>query len=365
MTRQIATALLRPGMHLGCHIYDARGRILLRRGVVLRDSYIARLQANFGAVYIEEEGFDDVEVPEVLSRELREAVQRSLSAEWTRMRAEASFERVSFSRNFARALRENMRSVLAAVQSTTCIREDLASLAGYDNLTYVHSLNVAIYSLTLGVALGLPDSMLLDLGIGALLHDVGKMWVPTEVLNKAEKLTAEETAIMQTHTELGHELLIRQPELSYQIAHCAFQHHERLNGTGYPRRLQGPEIHLYAKIVAVADVYDAMVINRPYRPGMAPAEAMEYLFSMAGSQFDLEIVSQFSRRVSIYPVGSQVLLSDGRVGVVVSLHDQLPSRPVIRILSDRREEQVDVDLAERLNLTIVQSGGSTILEAID
>lgn len=170
---------------------------------------------------------------------------------------------------------------------------------------------------------------------------------------------------MKRHTELGHELLIRQPELSYQIAHCALQHHERLNGAGYPHGIRADEIHLYAKIIAVADVYDALVINRPYRAGIAPAEAMEYLFSMVGNQFDLEIVSHFSRRVSIYPIGTQVLLSDGRVGVVVKLHENLPSRPVVRILGEGTFDVHDIDLTKTLNLTIVQSGGVKIVDAID
>ena len=204
-----------------------------------------------------------------------------------------------------------------------------------------------------------------DLGVGAILHDVGKMWVPTEVLNKPGRLTDEEFAVMKKHTEYGHELLARQPELSFLVAHCAFQHHERINGTGYPRGLGGEEMHLFAKIISVADVYDALVMNRPYKSGMSPSDAMEFLFSNVGSHFEIDIVSQFSRKVSMYPLGTQVTLSDGREAVVVNLHDSVPNRPIVRILGDDPAKMEDVDLARTLNLTIVKSGDVTILESID
>ena len=365
MPRQIATALLRPGMKLGRSIYDERGRVLLRRGVELKEAYIARLKHYFSSVYIEDRAFDGIEVPQVIADEQRHELQRMLADEWGRVAKAASFERVAFSRNFARSLSDQMRNLMTTVRFTTCIQEDLSALAGYDNATYVHSVNVAIYALAIGAGLGLPDGMLLDLGVGALLHDIGKLWVPGQVLNKPDRLTAEEYEQVQKHAAYGHDMLVRQPELSYQIAHCAFQHHERMNGSGYPRRLRGDEIHLFGKILAVADVYDAMVMHRPYRPGVSPADVMEYLFSSVGSLFDLEIVSLFSRKVSMYPVGTQVLLSDGRVAAVVGLREAVPSRPLVRVLGDQEGGPVDIDLSVTLNLTIVHAGDVTIYTAID
>lgn len=214
----------------------------------------------------------------------------------------------------------------------------------------------------------MTHAMLLDLGTGAMLHDIGKLWVPESVLNKTDKLTKPEWEIMKSHATWGHQALSRQHELSYLVAHCAYQHHERIDGSGYPRGLKGDQVHIFGKIIAVADVYDAMVMHRSYRAGMVPAQVMEYLFSQAGIAFDLDLVSIFSKRVALYPLGTSVTLSDGRSGIVVSIYDQIPLRPVVRIVQDELKEgalQEDVDLTKQLNLTIAQSENAAVIDLID
>lgn len=345
-------------MRLGRSLYDAQGRVLLQRGMELRAGYLEKLKRYYPVIYVDDEISEGIELPEVISPERRLEMQRVLAAQWGKMQNSLVSEKVYVEPNFSRSLRQQMKDLLETLQQTPVIHEDLASLASYDNNTYVHSVNVAIYALTIGMALEFADGALIDLGVGAMLHDLGKIWVANEILNKQGALTPEEYESMKKHTEYGHNVLAKQPELSYVVAHCAYQHHERLNGSGYPRGLRGDDVHIFAQILAVADVYDAMVTHRPYRSGMAPADVMEYLYSRAGTEFSFLAVQHFGRKVAMYPVGSEVSLSDGRRAVVVAVHDELPARPVVRALQieDNRIAQIDdIDLASTLNVTIVQS----------
>lgn len=369
MARQVSTRDLVPGMRLARPLYDEHGHILLQRGVELRGSYIARVQERFAVVMIDDDGYEDIAIAETVPGQLRDEMQDTLIQEWTRLQRNADFEKITLSKNFARSLRDQIRTLLDIVKGTPVIQEDLASLASYDNSTYVHSVNVAIYSLLIGQALDLSESALMDLGVGALLHDIGKLWVPTEILQKPGVLTAQEMEIMRAHAKLGHDVLVQQGEFSFVIAHCAFQHHERLNGSGYPRGIGGDEIHNFGKILAVADIYDAMVMHRPYRPGLTPSTVMEYLFSKAGTELDLQLVAWFSQRVAMYPVGAEVTLSTNQTAVVARIHESLPARPVVRIIRDpdgARVQPYDLDLSVALNVTIVgTTAGITVLDIID
>lgn len=368
MARQMSTVLLRPGMILGRSLYDARGRVLLQRGMMIREQYIQTIRNMFASIYIEDELSAGIDLVETVPVEVRLTVEQTLSRQWEHWEQHASFERLTLQPGFARGIREQMKTLLRIISDTTVIREDLAAIASFDNGTYVHSMNVAIYAMMLGHALRLPDSLLVDLGIGAMLHDVGKLWVPVDVINKNGPLTATETAMMQRHAEWGHHVLSRQTELSYLVAHCAYQHHERLNGSGYPRGLTGDEMHQFGKILAVVDVYDAMVMHRPYRPGFPPADVMEYLFSRAATEYDLDLVSLFSQKVAMYPIGATVELSDRTNALVVRIHDNVPSRPVVLVVKGPDGERVEpweVDLCQQLNLTITRSHATVVIKSID
>ena len=364
----MSTVLLRPDMILGRTLYDAQGRVLLQRGMVIREQYIKKIRNMFASIYIEDELSAGIDLVETVPVEIRLAMQETLSRQWEHWGQHASFERLTLQPGFARGLREQMKTLLQIVSHTTVIREDLSTLASFDNGTYVHSMNVAIYAMMLGHALQLPESLLIDLGVGAMLHDIGKLWVPAEVINKQGPLTAPEMAVMQRHAEWGHHVLAKQTELSYLVAHCAYQHHERLNGSGYPRGLTGDEMHQFGKILAVVDVYDAMVMHRPYRAGFPPADVMEYLFSRAATEYDLDLVSLFSQKVAMYPLGSTVQLSDGTAALVVRIHENVPSRPVVLIVKGPDGEPVEpeeVDLCQQLNLTITRTHATVIMESID
>ena len=368
MARQISVALARPGMCLARPIYDERGRVLLHAGVTLTEYHVQRLRQHFAVLTIEDEVSQGITIPEVIPPEFRVEMQRTLEEEWTRLRTQASFKRVAFSPAFAKKVRAQVRTLLQIMQNTEVIQENMASLAGYDNGTYVHSVNVTIYSLILGVSLGFSENLLMDLALGALFHDIGKMLIPITVLNKRGALTPEEYRTMKEHAELGYQILKQQHEFSFVVARCAYEHHERINASGYPRGLREDQIHHLAKIVAIADVYDAMVMHRPYREGVAPGDVMEYLFSRAGVEFDFHMIELFGKRVVPYPIGTEVQLSNGFIGIVATIDEEIPARPVVRIIRQPDGKEIkpyEVDLSKQLNVTVLRCQSVSLLEGIE
>ena len=197
-----------------------------------------------------------------------------------------------------------------------------------------------------------------ELAVGALMHDLGKIIIPAEVLNKPGPLTAAEFEQVKQHSYQGFEILRQQGEIGLLSAHVALQHHERIDGTGYPRGLAGTDIHEYGRIVAVADVYDALVSDRAYRPRYLPHQAAEILVEESHTTLDDQVVRCFLRKVAFYPVGTVVRLSTGVIGVVVDVNQPMTVRPVVRILYDAEgnslSELYEVDLTKDSHISIIE-----------
>ena len=193
--------------------------------------------------------------------------------------------------------------------------------------------------------------------MGAILHDVGKMNIPFEILGKPGKLTEEEFEMVKKHPEYGFQLLKNIHTVSLHVAHCAYQHHERIDGSGYPRGLKGDEIHELGKIIAVADVFDAVTSNRVYRNAMLPHEGLEILYAGAGNQFEVSIVEAFRRAVAIYPMGLTVELNDDRKGVISGQNIGIGDRPIVRIIEEMGnplQESYEINLKNQPHLIITR-----------
>lgn len=211
----------------------------------------------------------------------------------------------------------------------------LTNLRNRDEYTAIHSLNVCIFALTFGRFLGFNDEELNEIGIGALMHDIGKMRVPLEILNKDGKLTPEELEIIQQHATFGYEILLENArQLPDSALEVAYSHHERKNGGGYPRKLSGEFIHLFARIVAIVDVYDAITSDRIYHHGMNTLDALKHMFESRLDQFDTELIEQFIKCIGIYPIGSIVELNTGEIGIVISVAQRHRLTPIIMIVRD-------------------------------
>jgi HD-GYP domain-containing protein (c-di-GMP phosphodiesterase class II) len=233
----------------------------------------------------------------------------------------------------------------------------LSDLTIKDHYLFQHSLNVCLYAGIVGMAHGYTRDELTTLTLGAILHDIGKTQVPDEILLKPGRLTPEEFEIIKKHPTDGFTLLKDIPNIPLLSAHCALQHHERMDGSGYPRGLRNDEIHEYAQWIGIVDVYDAMTSDRVYREAILPHQAMETIARLAGQKFDPEKVALFRNKIAIYPIGLPVRLSTGESGVVVDLNGASSDRPVVRVLSDAEGRDLsapyEVDLSKNLYISIV------------
>ncbi|RSD26398.1 HD-GYP domain-containing protein [Mesobacillus subterraneus] len=353
--RLIATTSAGEGALLGKAIYNDQGQILLNAGARLEKRILSRL-SDFGIdyIYIKDPDTDDIILTNSISDEMRVNAIKTIGDTFKQVQLDSKISHTFVLEKSARKFKKLISILLEELRESKELLNLLSDVFLHDHYIFSHSLNVTLYALAIGIEMKLPPKELEQLGLGAILHDVGKMKVPEEILSKPGKLTAEEFQIIKAHAEDGFQLLRNIPTVPLIVAHCAFQHHERMNGAGYPRGLKGEEIHLFGRILGVADVFDAVTSNRVYRPAMLPHEGLEILYSGSGSLFDAKVVDAFRKAVAIYPVGLTVLLSDGRRGVVSAQNPGLSERPMVRILEEngRRVEPYELDLKTNLSLMI-------------
>lgn len=193
----------------------------------------------------------------------------------------------------------------------------LARLKTADDYTYMHSVAVCALMIALSRKLGLDDDKTREAGLAGLLHDIGKMAVPSAILNKPGKLTDAEFISVKEHPEAGYKMLLEAKGVGKIALDVCLHHHEKIDGSGYPNRLSGDQISLYAKMGAICDVYDAITSNRPYKQGWCPAESLGKMSEWSKGHFDPVVFQAFIKSIGIYPVGTLVRLQSGRLGVVV------------------------------------------------
>ena len=242
----------------------------------------------------------------------------------------------------------------------------LTTLKNYSEHTYTHSVNVSILTLAIAHSAGVSEEEAEVIGVGGLLHDIGKSKIPLEILDKPGPLTPEERKIIMSHPLLSEEILKdmgNMPEEAIAIA-IAGQHHEKVNGSGYPRGLTGDQMHPFGSMAAVADIYDALTSPRPYKPGLPPYIALRHVFDGRGREFDEKVVDFFIKNLGIYPMGSFVKLNTGEMGVVIETNPLDSLKPKIGVIftrfGKRRSSMFVADLYET-------TGGEerTIVEADD
>ncbi|MCD5986549.1 HD-GYP domain-containing protein [Pseudomonas sp. CDFA 553] len=206
----------------------------------------------------------------------------------------------------------------------------LARLKTCDEYTYMHSVAVCALMVALARQLGLPPALVHEAGVAGLMHDVGKVVIPLTILNKPGALSDEEFATMRSHSQSGADMLRQSHHFSPRVMDVCLHHHEKIDGTGYPHRLAGSQISLFARMGAVCDVYDAVTSDRPYKEAWGPAEAIHRMAQWQG-HFDEKVFQAFVKCVGIYPVGALVRMESGRIGVVIEQHEKSLLTPKVRV----------------------------------
>jgi HD-GYP domain-containing protein (c-di-GMP phosphodiesterase class II) len=344
---------------------------LLRAGVTLSERYVGLLmRSGIGSVWIEDDLGADLDIAEPLTAETRGKVHRATGA--ALKEAGAALRSGS---GMPSAVVDSLAGVAEAMVGDLLDAPDAAlvldDLHSFDSYTHRHSVQVTVLGLLIARRIWSQDGWtdfrgtrrrdrveqrLRKLGLGLLIHDVGKLAVPPEVLNKPAALTPEEMDVMRTHPDAGIELL-RGASLSPLVLSVVRDHHERPDGSGYPRGFEGRQVQEFPRIAAVADVYDAVTSERVYKPAGPPHVGVRVILQGAGSQFCHDVVRHFSAIVMPYPVGHELALPDGRTGVVARVDPASPQTPTVRVLENGSVTELVVDMsAAQPDRRVVQAG---------
>lgn len=329
---KISVKYLKPGMIVGRSIYNAQGNALLNRGTSLTSHYIQRLYSlNIPTVYIISRNSNlEITPPpsDVIQEKTRVHATQNVYSVFNQCQM-ASTLNVGPLKKVASTIIDDLIS-----NKSTLIQ--ISDIRMYDDYTFSHSVNVAVLASMLGTLCRYNKKKLNELTLSALLHDIGKIKIPLEILNKPHRLTSAEEKIIQTHPEEGLRIL-QQSKLDALIAIVVYEHHEQFTGGGYPRHLASTEIHEYARIITIADVYDALTADRPYKKPYKPHLAYQIMTGYCANHFDPRLLRLFFDHVAIYPVSTILRLKSGYYGVVVKVYAGHTRTPALYMFADERQ----------------------------
>ncbi|QKS71588.1 HD domain-containing protein [Paenalkalicoccus suaedae] len=345
--RYVSLERVQQGEKLGKHILSNDGRILLHSGVSLTIGLLSKLrQMGVRSLFLQDEHFDDIEMEEVVSETTKREAIKTLANAIQYIQDDKPIKGEDISKSVDKMIEEIMLNGDILIQ--------LTDVRTKDNDMFVHLVNTCIISVMVGVQMGLAKQRIQELAVGAILHDVGKLVSDVKVKDIPVGYDPNDE-LMQHHAWKGFNLLRKIPDISTLSAHIALTHHEHIDGTGKPRGMKGEDIHFLSKIVAVANEYDRLISSETN--AMFPHEACEEIMGKAETVFDYNVVWRFLRCIAFYPNGTQVKLSNNRIGIVVDQHKGLPQRPIIRTYDDDGDTNFsfeEVDLAKETTIFITK-----------
>lgn len=326
--RFVPVSCIREGMVTARQLIGKNGELLLNAGSRIQPSYAEKLrELGYNGIYVRDKLSDEIEIKDVISENLRYKTVKTLKD---------AYISIENGKGVSEKNLQSFNGIIAEIVENVLVNKDtminMIDLKVFDDYTFYHSVNVAVLSIVIGVALNLNKKELFNLGLSSMLHDIGKVFIPKEILNKPGKLSEDEFEIIKTHSTVGYQYL----KDHFNIPSAAYigilQHHERYDGRGYPSEAKGKKISIFGKIISVADVYDALTSNRPYRKAMSPSEAIEYVMGGGGTLFDPMVADCFTGKIAPYPVGTCVYLSNNTVGIVLENYSDCSIRPKLKII---------------------------------
>jgi HD-GYP domain-containing protein (c-di-GMP phosphodiesterase class II) len=328
---------LKEGMRLGKSLYDKNDNLLLSKGSIIQESYIGKIyNLGYQGIYIDDKISEEIEVEDIIKEDLRRKTINTVKNVFIQANSDIN--------NKCLGKVDHTKLLVSDIVEQIIDNKDtivnLIDLKMYDDYTFSHCVNVAVLSIVLGVSIGMSKDELFILGLGAILHDIGKIFIDNSILNKKGKLTEEEYNIIQKHAEYGYDYLRDTFEIPSAAYVAVLQHHEKFDGTGYPTMRDKDNISLYGRIIGIADVYDALTSNRPYRKALLPSEAMEYIMANGGIMFDINLTKKFVQKVAPFPVGTSVKLSNDYKGIVIKNYEEACLRPKIKVVLDNNDMEI-------------------------
>lgn len=356
--RRISLDSAQPGMFLSKTISGSAGQVLLNAGVKIKPQYLTylkRLGINY--IYVEDSRMNDIEVYDLINEETRREAC-SLIKDCIKEVKSPKFQKKGLNVKSEKII-ETVCKIAEELLDNKEMIAQLMDIRCKDDYKFSHSVNCCVLATLVAVKMNYNILTLRSLATGALLHDIGLAAVPESIMQKPGDLTNDEYETIKNHPVYGYGILKKTSFYSSLSGTVILQHHERCQGQGYPQGLKGEKINPLAQIVAVADVYDALTSDRPYRKAFQPHQAVEMLYSWGGELFELNILNHFLSNIAAYPVGFHVFLNNGESGLVIANTPGFTLRPVVRILYTGEglaphSVPYDLDLSKVLDLTIVK-----------
>ena len=314
--RYINIRRLEPGMVLVSPIRDKNGSTLVQANSPLSKFVVERLQMlPETGVYIYDELSSDILMEGNISMKVRQQLERKIGT-------------MSIDDSIMAA-----HLIVSDLQNTSMIRTDMSALNDYDNNTFNHSLNVAVYASTLAIRLGWNTKEVELVALSGLLHDIGKSKIPLELLNKEEQLSPSEIEMMHQHATFGYEMLKDSTIIPAVVKMGVYGHHENFDGTGYPRQLKGETIYKYARILRICDVWDALLSKRSYKARLSPTKALDIMKNEMTGCFDPVFLNAFQSSILPFPKGVPVILTTDQQAIVAEDNEKDPLNPIIRFFN--------------------------------
>lgn len=352
--RLIPIENVKPNSYLGKALYDVEGRVLLNSGILITEKLLKRIkELNLNSIYIIDD-MNNYSLESIIKDELRDKSLNLIKATFNTVNAIDELNKKDEENLYFKRILSLAEELLDEILSNNKILYFLVDIKNLNSSVYDHTINVTILSLVVGISLNLSKDDLLNLSVGALLHDIGKEFIDIDIINKDSPLTYEEFEKIKEHCEKGYYYLKDIDFIHNDCKMIVLQHHERVDGMGYPKGLLGNQINKLAKIVSIVDVYDTLTSGRYSISSMCASDALEYIMGHVDTIFDFEIVKIFSRVVVPFPNGTYIRLSNGDLGIVKETFRNFPLRPNVNIINSKVKDNIGttVSLINELSLVI-------------
>jgi HD-GYP domain-containing protein (c-di-GMP phosphodiesterase class II) len=348
--RRVLLEDIQAGMQLAQPVYGLNGQVILNSGIELTGFHISKLlELDITYIYIQGDA-QLIDPNDEAAQTARSEIVQSAHQALGEVRVGKYVQT------------EAVKNRILMLLDECCMHKEIqplfTAMQQCNDYLFKHAVSGYFFATVMGISCGLEGQRLRDLGLGALLRDVGMITISRDILNKPDALSAEEMAVVKKHTEKGYEILQRNADISLSAANCALQHHERFDGSGYPRGVSESSIHDFAQIVAIADVYSSMTATTPYRKALSVYDTLAIIQKTGVAYFNPEYVQVLIKNVASYPLGSVVRLNNKSRGIVHDYADELKTKPIVNLTTnaagERVSQTVTIDMAVNPTLYIAE-----------